>query len=39
MGHDLLKGELEVCEGDDKGYAGNLDIEIKGLFEVKCTGG
>ena len=35
-----LKGELNVADGtNDKGYAGSLDIDIKGLFSVNCTGG
>ena len=34
-----LTGELNVEDGDDSGYAGTLDIELKGLFGVKCAGG
>ena len=36
-----FKGELNVTGEDsaDKGYAGSLDIDIKGLFAVKCNGG
>ncbi len=35
-----LKGELEVIkEGPDKGYDGNLTIDITGLFALECEGG
>ena len=36
-----LKGVLKTGENKqgDKGYAGNLDIEIKGFFGLKCAGG
>ena len=36
-----LKGSLKTGKNDqgDKGYAGKLDIAIKGFFELKCAGG
>ena len=35
-----LKGELNVIEETGKkGYDGDLDIDITGLFSLKCTGG
>ena len=36
-----LKGSLKTGENNqgDKGYAGKLDIEIKGFFGLKCSGG
>ena len=35
-----LEGSLKVSDdADKKGYTGNLDIEITGLFSVNCEGG
>ena len=35
-----LKGGLKVVEdGTEKGYRGDLDIDITGLFSLKCNGG
>ncbi len=35
-----LEGTLKVSDDSEKkGYAGNLDIEITGLFGLKCEGG
>ena len=37
-----LDGRLDVTDGSDgtdKGYAGKLDIDIVGLFGIKCKGG
>jgi len=35
-----LKGSLKVIEdGKNKGYKGDLDIAITGLFDLKCEGG
>ncbi len=36
-----LKGTLKTGKNEegDKGYAGDLDIAIKGFFELKCSGG
>lgn len=34
-----LEGRLEVSEAPNKGYAGEISVGIKGLFDTNCKGG